>query len=181
MKKLTLDDLLELMEKEHSKICRKITSAYKGDIYAVPGSTAKHQAWEGGYIDHLIEVMNIGVLLYNALDKKRRLKFSLSSTLFVLFMHDMDKLFRFGIGTNMPKFARGVGKDYPEILKEFMKKDYRYILTVEEFNAIKYVHGEGEDYHPTEKVMLPLATLVHCCDIISARIWFDEGKNREEW
>jgi hypothetical protein len=39
------------------------------------GSKNKHQAWEGGYIDHLVECMMIGELTYENLECIREIPF----------------------------------------------------------------------------------------------------------
>jgi len=48
-------------------------------------------------------------------------------------------------------------------------------------NALKYVHGEGNDYNPEVNVQGPLAAFVHCCDTFSARVWPDFPKERDKW
>ena len=58
------------------------------------GSSSNHQAWEGGYLDHIAETMNIACQLYNTLNNLRRLPFSLSNALEVMFLHDIEKPFR---------------------------------------------------------------------------------------
>lgn len=54
--------------------------------------------------------------------------------------------------------------------------EYNFHLTEDHLNAIKYAHGEGNDFKQTEHVSKPLAAFLHCCDTISARIWFDYPK-----
>ncbi len=49
-------------------------------------------------------------------------------------------------------------------------------LTPDEWNALKYTHGEGSDHKKNERVASPLATHVHHCDNVSARIYFGDGK-----
>ncbi|MCU0687543.1 MAG: hypothetical protein MUF34_35755 [Polyangiaceae bacterium] len=55
------------------------------------GSTNNHQAWRGGDLDHVAEVMNIAVVLFEQLSKKRPLPFSLSDILLVVVLHDIEK------------------------------------------------------------------------------------------
>ena len=59
---------------------------------------------------------------------------------------------------------------------EVIVKKLKIPLTAAQRNALRYAEGEKEDYHPTKRIMNPLAAFVHCCDTISARIWFDEPK-----
>lgn len=56
-----------------------------------PGSSHNHQAWEGGYVHHVVETMNIAVWLYWT--SPRKLPFTLSHALEVMFLHDIEKVF----------------------------------------------------------------------------------------
>lgn len=49
-------------------------------------------------------------------------------------------------------------------------------LTEEELLAIKYIHGEGNDYCKTKRVMNKLSAFCHACDVFSARVTFDKNK-----
>lgn len=125
--------------------------------------------------------MNLAVILYESLNLRRPLTFSLSSALFCLFLHDFDKVQRYELTADGALRSRGAySKDYLAKTRSITDA-YGYTLTDEEYNALKYAHGEGDDYHPTERIIMPLGTLVHCCDIISARIWYDNGKNHSSW
>lgn len=175
-KKLAINELTNLMTAKHKKVSLKILDDYKNHIELIPGSFKKHHYWKGGYLDHLVESMNLAVILYEALNSKRGLHFTLSSALFTLFIHDFDKLIRYKVKNNKFFADNTYGKKYLTKTKKILKEKYGYKFTTEELNAIKYVHGEGENYHPTKRIMLPLGCLIHCCDIMSARIWFDKGK-----
>lgn len=159
---------------EQKQVCENIMKDFAQEIKVFPGSKSKHQIWKGGYLDHVLETMNIAVSIYKDLNSKRLLSFNLSDALFILFIHDLDKLLRYG-NKNLDK---SVGH---EDIFDLVKKKYKYQLKANEKNAIKYVHGEGKDYHPTKKIMKPLACFAHCCDIISARIWFYEGRDKQNW
>lgn len=177
----SLNALVSKMEAEHARVCRQILEDYKETIFSIPGSHVKHHAWEGGYIDHVEETMNIVLTLYAALDACRPLPFDLSEALFCAFLHDFDKVQRYTISEGILKSQGGYSGHYIKKTKTILKEKYDYILTTNEYNALKYAHGEGDDYHPTDRIMQPLATLVHCSDTISARIWFDKGHNHSQW
>lgn len=172
--KLNLEKLLNKIKLPQRKLCKNLLKDFEKEIINLPGSKTKHQAWSGGYKDHLEETMNIAQILYRTLNSKRKLEFSLSGSLFTLFIHDFDKIFRY---TNNKQETR----NFDLFFKDYLYKKYKYRLSKEEFNALKYIHGENTDYHPTKKIMLPLTAFVHCCDIISSRIWFDRGKNEKLW
>lgn len=180
--KISLQGLISLMQPEHKRVAEKICEDYKNIIYAIPGSASKHQTWEGGYVSHLEETMNLAVILYHQLHTRRPLDFTLSSALFCLFLHDFDKVQRYRMVDGQLQSMSSYDTDYINKTRDIVKENYKYALTSEEFNALKYAHGEGNDFQPGgERVMLPLATLVHCCDTISARIWHDYGKLHESW
>lgn len=129
------------------------------------GAKAKHQAWKGGFLDHLKEVMNIAIILYDALNARRSLPFSLSEALLVLFIHDLEKIW---IGKKYRQLAED---ERCRIVVNKLSKKYGFKLTDEQLNGLRYVEGEGQDFHPTKRVQGPLAAFVHVCDAISARIW----------
>lgn len=177
--KIALEALLrKIQSRRRQMLCRQLIQDFSSEFKTYPGSILKHQSWRGGYQNHVEEAMNIAVELYNTLDEKRPLAFSLSDALFTLFIHDLDKLLCYK--KTKEGFVRI--KRYEEIdVAEFLKKKYHYSLNTIERNAIQYIHGEGKDYHPTKRVMLPLAAFVHCCDIVSARIWHDKGRDAKKW
>ncbi len=180
--KIPLVELLSLMNPAHKQVAEKICEDYKDIIFSIPGSAGKHQVWQGGYVNHVEEAMNIAISLYHQLTIRRPLDFSLSSALFCIFLHDFDKVQRYRMVNDQLQSKGVYQKDYIHHTREIIATQYDYELTAQEFNALLYVHGEGDDYEPGGKrVMQPLAALVHCCDVISARIWFDEGKNSENW
>lgn len=174
MKKYSLSELCAYLHPKHTRALQLIHEKIASDIYTLPGSISKHQAWKGGYLDHILEAMNIGLLLYNTLNSKRRLPFTLSEVLFCIYIHDLDKVLRHA---SKRKSSIHTSKEIARFIKDVGK----YNLTQNEYNAVCYVHGEGKDYHPTNRVMLPLTTLVHCADVISARIWYSKGRNKVEW
>lgn len=124
------------------------------------GSQANHQAWEGGYYDHIKQCYDLAVNLHHLLHKQ--LTFSLDSVFVVLFFHDIEKLFRDRVGFDKRYFY--------EI---FLPQAYSIHFTEEEFNALHYIHGEGNDYRKDGRVMNELAAFCHSCDVLSARCFHD--------
>jgi hypothetical protein len=179
--KLPLSELLKIMRPEQAEVCRKLHKDYASVVDVIPGSMGKHQAWQGGYISHIEEAMNIALVLHEGLNSCRQLDIDISEVLFCVFLHDFDKVQRYR--KEKAKFVAKAdySSDYIKMTAALLRDDYGYTLTEEEYNALKYAHGEGDDYHPTDRIMLPLATLVHCSDIISARIWYDKGKEHDKW
>lgn len=179
--KLPLEKLFDKLDKRQAEVARKIYQDYKENIETIPGSSTKHQIWEGGYLSHIEEAMNIASVLYDSLSNCRPLPFSLSDALFCVYMHDFDKVQRFRWVDGELLKSGDYSKDYIDKTAKLLKEKYDYELTSEQYNALKYAHGEGLDYHPTDRIMLPLATLVHCADVISARVWYNDGKEHDSW
>jgi 23S rRNA maturation-related 3'-5' exoribonuclease YhaM len=180
--KLPLLELFEYLNPKHSRVAHALFEDYQTVFTSIPGSKTKHQAWPGGYLSHIEEAMNIGLILYKSLAECRKLSFDLSSVLFCIYMHDFDKVQRYSLRAD--GILQSIGnydKTYLEKTAQILQQQYDYVLTDEEHNALKYAHGEGDDYHPTERIMNPLATIVHCADVISARVWFDEGRSHDAW
>ena len=178
--------MLYFIDEPNRSACQKILEENDKLFKTIQGSTHNHQDWPGGYWDHVREVMNIAIVLYQKTDPLRILPFSLSDTLLVLFLHDLEKPWKYEAGFDGELRIR---KDLsaPETEHWFRdKKLYNYgiVLTAQQKNAMYYVHGELSDYSSRKKMMGPLAAFCHICDIFSARIWFDypkEGPLEDSW
>lgn len=171
-----LSKLIAMIEEPNRTCCDKIYLDNKIMFDKSKGSNVKHQSWEGGYLGHLTETMNIAVRLYDNLNRCRKLPFSLSDSLVVLYLHDLEKPWKYA-GTEKQKEEFKSYSDYQDFIKAKIKK-YGFELTSMHFNGLKYIHEEGKDYDPNNNVQEPLAAFVHSCDIISARIWHEYPKEQ---
>ena len=181
-KKQSLQKLISKMTPRQQSVCMGIISDFKSKFDKIPGSLHNHQAWIGGYRDHVEEILNIACVVYTALNKKRKLDFTLGESLFVLFLHDLDKLYRYEICSDGSIISRDYcSSNYLKSIRQMLHKKYKYVMRNEELDALKYVHGEGDSYSSKKRVMHPLAALVHCADIISARIWYNKGQDGTYW
>lgn len=160
--------LLRAIDEPNQGRCRALYKDNHALFHAAPGSGHNHQAWPGGYIDHVEEVMRIAVSLYWTLDAVRPLPFTVEDALLVLWLHDIEKPWKVK------------GRDWPkEERRHFARTkivEYGIVLTPEQENALRYVEGEGDDYRGDRRIMNELAAFCHCCDVISARIWHDEPR-----
>jgi len=118
-------------------------------------------------LHHLQEVLNIAVDQYTFLGERRYAPFVLSDALTVLFLHDLEKPWKYG-GHQGP-----TPQNHHEQQQFILDKisEYGITLTSDQYIGLKYVHGEGEDYSPHYRVQNPIAAFVHICDTMSARIW----------
>lgn len=174
-----LDEFIDMIEEPNKSACKRIYLENKAIFKQSKGSSIKHQAWEGWYLDHVRDIMNIAVELYENLSRHRPLSFSLSDALLILFLHDLEKPWKYA-GNAEQKAELGSFQDYKDFIRNKIIK-YWFQLTEEHWNGLKYVHGEWSDYDPKTRIQWPLAAFVHICDTISARIWFDFPKNKKGW
>lgn len=150
------------------------------------GSSHNHQAWEGGYMSHLLEVLNIACQQYNWMNRARKLPFKRSDALQVLFLHDIEKPWKFEglpqiVGHSVTTQFRELPtktKEERVAFRDAVIKHYKIELTDEQQNALKYVEGVRDaDYTPGARTMNELAAFCHTCDLLSARMWHDKGKD----
>jgi hypothetical protein len=136
------------------------------------GSSGNHQCWKGGYYDHLAECFAISEVMWNSF---RHVGFSLPftypSVLYVLYFHDIEKMWKYG--QKLPP------ESIPEksyFYEQVLPTQHAITFTSDELNALKYIHGEGDDYRKDSRIMGPLTAFCHSVDVLSARIWYDSGK-----
>lgn len=171
-------DMIIMIDKPVRQICMNILMDNLELFKLARGSTHLHQAWEGGYLDHFTEVMNIGVVIYPALNELRQLPFSLSDALIVLFLHDIEKPWKYQVVDH--KIIQRLELSDKKLQREFRDqkiKDYGLILTADQQNALEHVEGEIHDYNNSIRSMNELAAFCHTCDNLSARLWHDYPKH----
>lgn len=171
---LTLNELLARIDEPYQKVCKRILNEDAELMLSARGSTHNHQAWTGGYLDHVREIMNVAVAFYETLNVRRPLPFTLSDALFVLFVHDLEKPWAFeevdGVWKRTKLFQ---SKDDAHNFR--INKITKYGLNLPDYleRAIFFVEGEIKHYSSTQRAMSPLAAFCHLCDVTSARIWYD--------
>ncbi|MBN1584949.1 hypothetical protein JW899_01125 [Candidatus Uhrbacteria bacterium] len=176
---ISIDDLTEMIEMPNRRACKKILADNKEIFRRVRGSSNNHQNWPGGYHDHVLETMNLAIILYRTLSELRPLNFSLSDALLVLFLHDLEKPWKYRLNDRgETEYVEGLKtKGAARTFRNKKMSEYGLVLTPEQRNGLKYVEGEHRDYSSKFRVMNPLAAFCHLCDVTSARIWFDYPKN----
>ena len=162
-----IEDLINKIDSPNRDRCLNLLNDNYNRFLNSPGSAKKHQNWVGGYIDHIEETMNMAIILYHQMNSIRTLKFTISDVLLVLFLHDLEKPFKY-----VDPSISFTGDDAKLNFILIKCQQYSIGLSDDHLNALKYIHGEGNDYCE-ERVQGPLAAFAHVCDVISARIWFD--------
>jgi hypothetical protein len=176
-----------LADCRHEAHFRRILADHKGLFEKAQGSSHNHQAWPGGYLDHVVETMNIAWWL--ASSSPRDYPFSVFEALEVMFLHDIEKPWLQSPEAPSPagSFKEYAASSYGGLYTKEVRRHFRATLishygiklTPEQENALKYVEGVPDsEYTPGERTMGELATFCHCCDILSARLWHDKGRGR---
>ena len=166
MKKRNLLQYLEMIEEPNREKCLQFFKYHEGIIRVSPGSKVKHQAWPGGYVDHLEETMWIAENNYRWMNKARPLPFTLGDVIFILFWHDVEKPFKYVLEN---KDLNSDEAKWNFLLAQL--KEYEISLSENHMNALKYIHGEGDEHNPTTRIQGKLAAFCHGCDNASARGW----------
>lgn len=182
-KYLPLEILIDSIEQPYQKACVKLLETNYNLFKTTPGSIKNHQAYSGGYIHHLEEVMNIAIELYATLSALRELPFSLSDSLLVLYLHDIEKPWKYEKNESGELIIKESLYD-KEAQYDFQlnkASEYGIELTDEHKNALQFINGEGTKYTYYERTRGPLAAFCGACDAISARIWFDYPKVNDSW
>lgn len=152
------------------KPCIKLLKDNEQLFKTVQGSTHNHQAWPGGYWDHIQETMNIALALYPVLDEKNVLKFTIGEALLVLFLHDIEKPWKYERtpdGLRHKKYFVTKGDSHGYRMSVIAK--YGIQISSQQENAIQYAEGEGNDYTNQFRRMNEMAAFCHMCDVWSAR------------
>ncbi len=170
-----IEEMLEMIDEPNRSICIRILKENRALFQTVSGSTNNHQAWVGGYFDHVQEIMNCVILLYMLWSRCRPLPFSLSDALLVVFFHDIEKPWKYELRDDGQLYVIPDLEEKAAQHEFRMKKleTYGIILTPMQRNGLKYVEGELHDYSSRERRMEPLAALCHMADVWSARGWFN--------
>jgi hypothetical protein len=171
----TVDELIGMIGEPNRSACRRILADHRTLFQTVPGSTHNHQAWPGGYFDHVQEIMNVAVVLYERLNSIRPLPFPLSDLLLVVYLHDVEKPWKYELGADGQLHHKASLRTKEEHQRFRMAKlaEYGVVFTPEHDNGMRYAEGELADYTNQRRVMGPLAAVAHMCDVASARLWFD--------
>ncbi len=175
MAELSLAELVMMIDSPNRERCQKLLSDNAERFYDAWGSSHNHQAWTGGYLDHIADVMNLARKLYVPMTAIRELPFTIPDALLVLFLHDIEKPWKSDYGIMMLQRHGLAGLEWNKLTRSWVRniiiEDAGITLTDAQLNAMKYVEGEGGDYSSQRRVMNELAAFCHMCDVASARIW----------
>ena len=175
-KYLSLDELTALMSQPNRSCARRFLEDNKEILKTALGGRHNHHAWEGGYLDHVTECMNFAALLYPALSVARPQSFRLDDALTVLFLHDIEKPWRYEKRDGVYVQAQSLDSfEKREAFTNEVARSYGFVLSIDQHNALRFVEGENQftGYSPSNRGMGRLAAFCHMCDVWSARGAYD--------
>ena len=139
-------------------------------IIVAPASRKAHQAWPGGYIGHVHDMILLAHAIYGAISMQNRpLSFLLTDADAAILLHDIEKPWKYDSANIIALNT----KQEREVFREHIIGKYEIQPSKDVWNAIKYAEGETTDYVPGKRKMGRLAAFVHSCDVMSARCFFD--------
>src|SRR3989338_2466663 len=141
----TIEQMLDMIDEPNRSACFRILADNRKLFQTVQGSTNNHQDWPGGYFDHVQEIMNIAVVLYERLGFIRPLPFSLSDLLLVVYLHDVEKPWKYELRSDGQLYHKPwlQSKTDHQLFRMAKLREYGIVLTSEQENGIKYAEGEG--------------------------------------
>lgn len=170
---LPLEDMLEAIGGTNGAACKRLLDGNRRLFERIAASNSDHQPWPGGWIDHVVETMNVALVLYRTLCKARSLPFTAKDALLALFLHHLDKVWRYEI------LEDGRLTLHHSLTTDEQGRHYRKLtlnafgiqLTPEQCNAVYFARGDWEDFANTNRELGPLAAFCNMCVMASSRIW----------
>lgn len=160
------------MDEVHREKCRKIISDNLTRFQTAPGSRHNHQAWPGGYLDHVADIFKLGKFLMD-FEPGRHRPFNLADFYLVMFLHDIEKPFAYSYDDKGKIVVHSELKE-KQAKKDFRDKlieEYELPLTDQHRQALRYVEKiPEEEYSPNERTMDELSAFCHVADTWSARV-----------
>lgn len=172
------DALVDRTDERNQAAVRVIYHKYWELIRDAPGSSHNHQAWQGGYLEHIRQVNHFVDRIYSlwvdlgvfaSLPEEER--FTLGEALTVTSLHDIEKPFRTILGPDGkpiidPNLAT---KQQRDAFKWAFFEEHGIDLNPNQQNAMKYVEGFYPDYLPTRRIICPMGVIAHAADLMSGR------------
>ena len=180
----TIEQMIAMIDEPNRSATARLLADHRKLFQTVQGSTNNHQPWPGGYYDHVQEIMNVTIVLYDRLNSIRPLPFTVSDAILIVFLHDIEKPWKYELGADgqLEVIDSLTSKEAQHEFRSRKLKEYGIVITPDQDNAMKYVEEELKDYSSRRRIMEPLAALCHLADVTSARIWFDHpSQSADPW
>lgn len=172
--------LLETMTKFKEPLL-SMHEVFKGDYLKNPSSCTRHHAWEGGYLDHVYEVMEISLRLYGMVtnDLKASVTFDREDVTLISYIHDINKLNRYRKTQESWKLRKGIkfeiapGTGNCDESAEVVNVCARFGLVLEHkhLEALSHHHGGFSDSmcaaYKYPGSLTSFSSLIHSADLLS--------------
>ena len=181
---MSFEEWLTRIEGVNGEIVQRIMAMpeLRALIDTAPGSRGAHQAFKGGYAEHIRQTMLIASHLYELTVETQLFDqlpsdehFTESDALLVMFLHDIEKPFLFGIDSagDIVSQQHLTKAERTRFRADFIER-FKFQLTENHLNALQYVEGVRDtDYVPGSRADKPLAALCHAADNVSARGYYN--------
>ena len=141
-----------------------------------PASTKYHHSWDGGLGDHIAQVMELGMGIFNVVKEQAvDMSCTLDDVLIIGFIHDLDKLDKYTNDFPGAPWKYKEGRlNFDEIVRtvHICTTDIGLVLTENQLEALSHHHGMWSNdrssvfaYRPND--MTTLSAITHTADLIS--------------
>jgi len=174
MKEYPIEHFLGQINQKNRQQCFDMHQYFMENYNDAKWSWYKHQAWQWWYQQHIKDILNLSYILYNTIERFWETGFKVEDSYEALFLHDIEKPVKY-TKNRTEEVILLEWKGVYEIRDYFINK-FWIIIRPEIGLALKYMHGEWDDYSPTQRKMSPLWAHCHNCDTYSARVFFDKNR-----
>lgn len=186
----TIPEMLEMVDDD--KLKAKLLKLYKDNeqkLKELPASVKYHHAYEGGLMDHFQQIMHCGIRIFKFMEKFAKMDCTLDDVIFLTFVHDWDKLERYVLEGEFKSGDKKGGKKFAHALDvtidpyakvvSMLAKEQIY-MTDEQIHALAYQSGGWSEFARHGSDMTPLATILHCADMLSSKCTPSRSDLKEE-
>ncbi len=173
MEEFEIEYFLDHINKENRDACLSMHSHFTSNYSDAKWSQYKHQAWEWGYQQHIKDILNISKRLYeNVYTDFWRPNFNIEDSYEVLFLHDIEKPIKYTKNRTQEVLLLQWANTYQ--IREYLIKKFWIIIRPDIAWALKYIHGEWDDYTNKKRIMSELWTHCHIADNMSSWIFHNK-------
>ena len=160
---------------DHNEMLVNYLDGYKNRYLVFPASAGHHHAYDGGFYDHIIEVIEFSFTILNMLFNKMKITIDeyhvmLSDMIFAILLHDIQKLTIYMKDIDGKWFGSIAQKDAPDHF-EFPIVDWKEKTGTDlPDNVARIIRTPHGGWGPQKFSMRLLDCVVHAADLISSRL-----------
>jgi 23S rRNA maturation-related 3'-5' exoribonuclease YhaM len=156
-----------IMDKKMSEELKKYLNLYKDKLIIAPGAATHHHNYDGGLLEHTLEVVDIAREMYYTLTVNFKQSISFDEIVFCAIIHDIGKINQYYKDRDgVWRFKKPYMQHSTWVIVDWFRKT-NFILDLRIVNAILSHHG---GWSRTEsEVSDVLSAVLHSADLISSR------------